>query len=136
MPLEEDYYEKEWRIIEDIFNDAGGDTPPFIVDRAFDELAEESDRWPDCPPSVLMQNVLNMFEDFADKARSEWSHTVFEAAEGVIETVLICYLQDIFFIKEEDVHDMMHRNIAVPKYFTEAEYEKIKEEYYEEIKTT
>lgn len=126
------YYDKEWKIVEDIFNDmAGGDTPMWVLERAFDTICDEYDAYPQLPPSVIMKTVTDRLWSYKERARSETTMNMFLYMADVTESALIWYLSDIFLIDPSELSDFAYEQIAVPQYYTKKEYEEIRKGYME-----
>ena len=124
-------FDLEWGIIEDAFDAMAGmyDIPYYSIETAFDALNEEYERYPDCPPSMTLQNVLNRFETFYSMAKTDDSKLIFESCTSVIENILLWYLQDILFYGDDEIEDWAYEQVAIPTYFSKDEYEYMRKEY-------
>ena len=126
------YYDKEWSLVEDIFNDmAEGDAPWWALNRAFEEVAAAYDSDPTIPPSVIMENVYNRLYGYMECAKTDKSAMMFESIADEVKYALITYLEGILFYDPKDVEDFAIERVAIPTYFTKSEYAQMREEFRE-----
>lgn len=123
------YYEKEWALLCEIFDSAyeDWDIPFYILDTSFSMLQDEYKKHPDVPPSILLMDALNKAKRYEELAKTELSANIFEWSADMIEQTLCVYLQDILFVPEDEYTDYAAKTVAVPRYFSNDEYEKLKE---------
>ena len=126
------YYDKEWGLVENIFNDmAGGDSPWWALNRAFEEVAAGYDADPTIPPSVILEDAYNRLDNYRERAKSEESAMMFESIADEIKNALVIYLEGILFYDPKDIEDFAVERVAIPTYFTKTEYEEMRKEFRE-----
>lgn len=125
------YYEAEWDLVCNLFDSMleDMDTPEYVVETAFDFIHDEYKKHPDIPPSILMEDAKEKAACSCNFCSTIFSKNLFSAASDVIQQTIVAYLQDIFFIEPGTRADFVAEEIAVRRYFTKSEYEKIKEAY-------